>query len=728
MHFKSIKSKLAVLSGLCLLMTGAAILTLSVISAEKSAVFVDENVSSLLDKNTQDIMKNVASTQAGILRHEFDVAIVTARAMAQSFAVMVGPKSAIASSERRQMLNDTLLQVLKANARFNGTYSAWLPNALDGNDEAYRNKKETGTDGTGRFLPYWTRDSEGHIDIQPLVEYDSEELHPNGVMKGGWFIGPQRTGKESVLGPLAYIVQGKSVYLATISVPVVVNNKFVGVAGTDFNLEFMQSVAKSESATLFGGKNEFIILSDLGLVVASSQHPEMIGTSYAKKSETWADDLAVIKEGKEWSGWDAKGENFRVLSPIKLGQTGKPWSVLISVPRDVVMAEAKKLQNDLSSRNDEAVSKQVMAGLGVSLLALLIMWGVARGIGNPIIKMTHVMEVLAGGNLNVEVPDTQRFDEIGHMAKTVLVFKENAHKVEAMRQEQAEADARVMAERKQAMLKLAEDFEASVMGIVKGVAASSTEMQSTAKSMSTIAQATSTQATAVAAASTEASTNVETVASAAEELSASTGEIGARVTEAARIAQKAADESKRTNEIVGKLAISAGKIGEVVNLINDIASQTNLLALNATIEAARAGEAGKGFAVVASEVKILANQTAKATEEIGAQISSVQAETTSAVEAIKTISEVIDQVRDISANIAAAVEEQGSATKEIARNVQQASQGTHEVSANIVAVTEAATQTGTAADQVLATAGELSHNAETLRHEVENFLANVRAG
>ncbi len=362
------------------------------------------------------------------------------------------------------------------------------------------------------------------------------------------------------------------------------------------------------------------------------------------------------------------------------------------------------------------------------LAGLVFAFVIGRGISKPVQRMTDVMEVLAAGDLGVEIPDTERKDEIGKMAKTVLVFKENAQKVEAMRKEQAEAEARAAADRKKAMLKMADDFESSVMGVVKGVAASSTEMQSTAKSMSSIAQETSTQATAVAAASTQASTNVETVASAAEELSASTGEIGTRVTEAARIAQKAADESKRTNEIVGKLAESAAKIGEVVQLINEIASQTNLLALNATIEAARAGEAGKGFAVVASEVKGLANQTAKATEEISAQIGSVQSETNSAVDAIRTISEVIDQVRDISANIAAAVEEQGAATKEIARNVQQASQGTHEVSTNIVSVTEAATQTGAAAEQVLATASELSQNAETLRKEVEGFLSNVRAG
>ncbi len=396
---------------------------------------------------------------------------------------------------------------------------------------------------------------------------------------------------------------------------------------------------------------------------------------------------------------------------------------------------AKDLAKDMvaTEENMVAISKRTVKVLGITgvvavLIGLFFAVFIGRGISRPIQNMTRVMGVLANGDLTVEVPDTQKKDEIGQMAQAVLVFKENAIKVEAMRKEQKEAEIRAAQERRQAMLKMASDFEASVMGIVKGVAASSTEMQSTAKSMSSIAQETSTQATAVAAASTQASTNVETVASAAEELSASTGEIGTRVTEAARIAQKAADESKRTNERVENLAASASKIGEVVQLINEIASQTNLLALNATIEAARAGEAGKGFAVVASEVKGLANQTAKATEEISAQIGSVQAETNAAVSAIRMIAEVIDQVRDISANIAAAVEEQGAATKEIARNVQQAAQGTHEVSTNIVSVTEAATQTGAAAEQVLSTAGELAKNAESLRKEVETFLSNVRAG
>lgn len=401
--------------------------------------------------------------------------------------------------------------------------------------------------------------------------------------------------------------------------------------------------------------------------------------------------------------------------------------------QDIIVNLTNLVETDQSATEEQLVGliketedfNRAGGALGV-VLGLLFAFVIGRGITRPVQKITSVMGDLAGGNLKVDVPYTGNGDEVGQMARAVEVFKENAIKVEEMRKEQAAAEEHAAQERRKALLKMADDFESSVMGVVKGVSASATEMQATAKSMSQIAQQTSSQATTVAAAATEASTNVETVASATEELSSSTQEIGARVSEAARVANKASEESARTNEMVRKLAESAGKIGEVVNLINEIASQTNLLALNATIEAARAGEAGKGFAVVASEVKGLANQTAKATEEISAQITGVQAETHAAVGAIKTIADIIDQVRDISASIAAAVEEQGAATREIARNVQQASQGTHDVSNNIVSVTQAASQTGSAAEEVLSAASELSQGSETLRREVENFLATVR--
>ncbi|GIK98279.1 MAG: methyl-accepting chemotaxis protein [Alphaproteobacteria bacterium] len=384
----------------------------------------------------------------------------------------------------------------------------------------------------------------------------------------------------------------------------------------------------------------------------------------------------------------------------------------------------------------EAAAVEESSGILVKLLWGMLLAGLAiagavvylttRAIVPPIHAMTATMGRLAEGDHGVEVPATERRDEIGVMAKAVLVFKENMIKAKELAAREAEAQKQREA-RARAIEKLTHDFDADVSMVLRTVASSATEMQATAQSMTATAEETSRQSTAVAAASEQASTNVQTVASAAEELSSSVAEIGRQVAQSTGIAGKAAAEAEITNARVQTLAEAAQKIGDVVNLINDIASQTNLLALNATIEAARAGEAGKGFAVVASEVKNLANQTAKATEEISAQIAEVQSSTTEAVTAIGGIAEVIREINEIATTIASAVDEQGAATQEIARNVQQAAQGTAEVSSNIVGVTEAATTTGAAAEQVLGVATELSQQSETLRGKVETFLAAVKA-
>jgi methyl-accepting chemotaxis protein len=349
------------------------------------------------------------------------------------------------------------------------------------------------------------------------------------------------------------------------------------------------------------------------------------------------------------------------------------------------------------------------------------------GIVRPVNLLKTVMEAFARNDLKAEVPGVERGDELGDMARTVEVFKKNGLEVERMRAEQQAAEQRSAEQRKADMRRLADAFEGAVGEIIETVSSASTELEASASTLTATAVRAQEVTTTVAAASEEASTNVQAVASATEEMASSVNEISRQVQESARMASEAVDQARKTNDRVGELSKAAARIGDVVELINTIAGQTNLLALNATIEAARAGDAGRGFAVVASEVKALAEQTAKATGEIGQQITGIQAATQESVGAIKEISGTIERLSEISSTIAAAVEEQGAATQEISRNVQQAAQGTQQVSSNITDVQRGAGETGSASSQVLSAAQSLSRDSNRLKHEVGEFLNTVRA-
>jgi methyl-accepting chemotaxis protein len=383
------------------------------------------------------------------------------------------------------------------------------------------------------------------------------------------------------------------------------------------------------------------------------------------------------------------------------------------------------------NKAEEAYAHDRLVLIGGLVFAFLagsaVAWLIARSITGPLSRIIDVMRALTSGDLTVEVAGSERKDEVGDVAKAVLVFKDGLLEAEKLRGEQEEAKQRNEVERRKAMHDMADQFESTIGSVLNGVTGAATELQATAQSMAATAEETTRQSATVAAASEEATQNVQTVSAATEELTASIREISGQVTESNRIVGDAVNQANDTNDKVQGLADAAHKIGEVVNLINDIAGQTNLLALNATIEAARAGEAGKGFAVVASEVKALANQTARATEEIAAQVRAIQDASNSSAGAIKNITSTVHRVSEISTAIASAVEEQGAATQEIARNVQQAAAGTGEVSSNIVGVSQAAQSTGAAANQVLASAGELARNGVILKDQVDGFLRQVRA-
>jgi methyl-accepting chemotaxis protein len=608
----------------------------------------------------------------------------------------------------RDHVNVLLRTLLEQNSQYIGVWVGMEPNALDGRDAEFAGKP--GSDTTGRFLSYWNRGS-GQAALESLTGYDD----PGS--SGQYYQKPKRTLREAIIEPYSYSVGGRDVLMMSLAVPIIEQGRVIGVAGVDLSTEGIWSRLKDVKVLETGS---ILLISNEGLW-AGYPKPEYLG----KPIETTNPRLEAIKpaihEGRfaEQLSFSAslQTEVKQLYIPIQIGNTGTPWSLLVNLPLDKIVAPIVEL------RNFTAVG-------GIVLLALLMisLWIMTRQvIGQPLKRSTAIVSALAAGNLQVQVTDVDRGDEIGTVNMALQVFKDNMIRNRDMEREARETEIRVAADRKASMIRLADNFEASVKGIVETVASAATEMQSTASVMANTASTTSQQATVVAAASEEASANVQTVAAATEELSASISEIGRQINSSSRIANQAVTEAERTNETMTALVHAADQIGQVVDLINSIAGQTNLLALNATIEAARAGDAGKGFAVVAHEVKSLATQTAKATEEIQAKVKEIQGATSGAQGAIIGIGRIIGQMNEITTTIAAAIDEQGAVTRDISSNVSQAAQGTEEVSANITGVTQAAGETGAAASQVLGASEGLAREAERLRGEVTSFIATVRA-
>jgi methyl-accepting chemotaxis protein len=410
-------------------------------------------------------------------------------------------------------------------------------------------------------------------------------------------------------------------------------------------------------------------------------------------------------------------------------QSSKQYAALLDGLTELEKIEDRRaiLDKDSSQSLAQTVSVGLVSAFGIGVVAAMtISFFLARLIAGLIKGLTRSMLALAGGDTTVDINGTDQRDEVGEMARALEVFRANLLREGELRRnaerEQAEREARA-----KRVADLTSEFDGRVQAVLRSVGEAGQAMQSTAATMAATAQDTSQRSAIVATALQQATSNVQTVAAATEELAASVAEISRQVVQSTQISERAVGEAERTDRTVSSLTDAAQQIGKVVELINTIAGQTNLLALNATIEAARAGEAGRGFAVVASEVKALANQTAKATEEIGGQIARMRGVTSEVAHAIRGIGQTIAEIREIAASIASAVEQQGAATQDIARNVQQAAGSTNEVSSQIGQVTDATRQTGAAAGGVKAAATELFHQSDRLRADVDRFLQAVKA-
>lgn len=480
------------------------------------------------------------------------------------------------------------------------------------------------------------------------------------------------------------------------------------------------------SGMTFGNKQGYLVAYHPdGVLLVNAGNPKLEGKfTGAKDSNGVLISKAIIDAGRK----SPEGGTTSYLYP-RPGQTVPLEKMVYAryyAPWDLTMSSGLYV-DDLDADVNALLTRLGLLGAGVLALMGLLSWLIARDVLGALRRLQGRMHNIATGSLDTAVDETDRGDEIGRMAEQLEMLRQTSMTARTLEAEQARLKQTGEAEKRDALIQLANRFDQSVGALVGLMASGSTELEATAQSMSGTAARTNDQATIVATAAAEASSRVQTVAAAAEELSSSIVEISRQMAQSAKITSHAVDSARRTDSIVRALADGAQQIEHVVELINSIASQTNLLALNATIEAARAGEAGRGFAVVATEVKSLAGQTADATKEIGTRIAQIQAATREAVDAIQGITATIEEVSAIATTIGSAIEEQGAATAEIARNVTQTAQATQEVTTNIGGVSSAAHETGGAASMVLNAASGLSKQAEQLSGEVSTFLAGVRA-
>ncbi len=669
MQFMSVRTKIAGIAGACLIISSAVLVGYSLYTARTNQQHVNDRVSKLLETRSLDGLKNLASNYAGKIRAEFDVALDAARTMANIFTLSKEKENGGLLLGRDQ-INAILLKVLNDNPNFNGTYSCWEPNALDGRDGEFRTGQDGNNKLTGRFTPYWNRDEQGKIAVQPLVEYDTRDRHPNGVLKGGWYINPSENHTESVLDPFPYIVQGKQVWLTTLSVPILVNDRFYGVAGTDYNLDFVQELSRNVDQEVFDGQGEIIIVSNMGLIVAHSEKPDLVGSHLHNVIPDGSEQMIRdIQSGKSVAALNEKNRQFEVFAPINLGRTGKPWSVMIRVKQETVLSDAIALDKELTENGRSTMYMLIGAGGVISVLAIALLWYASGGIVRPIRHTVDMLKDIAEGEGDLTKRlDIKVKDEIGEMATWFNLFMEKLRELITRIVEDAGS---------------LNSASVTLSAIAREMKRGSDAMSERSRSVAAGAEEMDVSMSGVASACEQAATNVNMVASSTDNMTMTIREIAKKAETSRTISEAAVAKAGEVSKKLGHLGQSTLEISKVTEVISEISDQINLLALNATIEAARAGEAGKGFAVVASEVKDLAKQTAEATQVVQTQIENIQNATKDTVSEVGQILDIFHNVSDNVASIAEDVEGQATMTQEIADNISQTSAGIQEVNQNV---------------------------------------------
>ncbi|QTA87377.1 methyl-accepting chemotaxis protein [Desulfonema magnum] len=740
MKFKSLQIKLFVVFGMCLLSVIGILMILGIVSDKKAQT-------AMLDTMTTDAMSDAKKQllanayAAGFeIKAELEVALDSARTLADLFSGIKDKEINLRID--RDRINGILRGVLTRNKSFVGIGNAWEPNALDGLDDIYASTP--GHDHTGRFIPYWSRGEDGKISLEPLLDYENTEKYENGIRRGEYYLRVREHKKECVIDPYPYPVQGNTVWMTTLSAPIISDDTFYGVITIDQRLDFIQSLVEKINKEIYSGVGKTAIVSHNGVLAAVSDNPGLVG-KHSKNwmPECWQRCMEQLHEEKE--AVTVSDDEMEVIFPFVIGKSGEPWAVIIEVPKDAVLTQVRELVLDMKKNGTRHLMFQIGTGLGVSIFAFLLIWFVSKGITNPLIKGVDFASFVAGGDLTADINVDEK-NEIGTLANALNemaaklrnIMKQLSYTTESLSTSSGElaavsdrmaSSAKEMNTRTDTVAAASEQVSASVGTVASAVEQSSSsvsnistmteEMSSTFSNVSNLANRTSENVKRMAEAGEKTSSEISGIAISVEEMTSSLNEVAKNTDQANQISRNADQRTQEINIKMDALVEASKQIGKVVGVIKDIADQTNMLALNATIEAAGAGEAGKGFAVVAGEVKELARQSADATDEITGQIEHIQKRTDEVVGAISEINKIINEIAMINETIASAAEEQTATANEISRAVANSA-------VTVKRVAEDAAESANLVEDIAKSIYEVSKGASDVARNVDELARGVK--